>query len=223
MKFRSPEFDDVRNNTYSQVNQEEIDALNNNNKENTHKLDMIIPLEENCWNKVIKPLISLYSLRLKHFLRTFGPTFIPVFLTIFGLISYKISLEGCFMEPVKCFEFYSTEKVCTIGAFVAFSCLCFFTVNCLIYYKYTPKTHLLYIIPCYLIVILSDIEADLDYHGQFNMTSFIVFYLMFFVLFNLASCVLSLIRKRKFKLLFIILLLIFVPSLSFFFNSVLHS
>ena len=182
----------INENTHNSI----IVNENCDNEEETNKLHVVVKIEKETVNKhKILILLSLIAI-------------------IFEVYFYKLSLEGCAGTQTECLIKVNVSmmnrimKYLSISSFL-FSLILFLTINKILKFYCL----LLQIIIFSYLILGYDTGSDLEHHGSYNSTYFIILLPIFLTLLYFIKLIVYLVKNRFYKYIIIggIIILSIIP------------
>ena len=173
--------------TYSKLNE------NLNNKVYNKKIF------SNQFSNVIKNILIKFKKKLKNIKIKEKITFLFLLISIF---LYIRGLKGCHGDEVYCLEKMGISYFMKVVIINIISCIIVSNVLILITFRKVSFYHLLYLIPCFVILFYYDQGTTLASHGYYNCLGYITFLLFFYPFFIFVYFMIKLIRKKNINYLF---------------------
>ena len=130
-------------------------------------------------------------------------------LNISGILFYKYSLMPCEKDPSECTIKHGLIFYVKIGVLTFLSSFSFSVYSAIVLYYNIYIFHYLYIFPPYIFYIVKYRGADTAEHGFYNSTGWIIFNIILIPLLLFIFRVYHLIKKKRYKNLILIIVIIF--------------
>ena len=166
----------------------------------------------NQFSNVIKNILIKFKKKIKNIKKKEKITFLFLIISIF---LYIIGLKGCHGDEVYCLEKMGISYFIKVVIINVISCIIVSNVLILITFRKVSSYHLLYLIPCFVILFYYDQGTTLASHGYYNCLGYIAFLLFFYPFFIFVYFMIVLIRKKKYKLFISIFIVLFILFISF--------
>ena len=182
-------------------NKEEINTYNPNYSIVSEYNDE--PIKFKTKNYLIRFIFKLYKLYylLKQIIKKNKRYEITaILLSIFAIILYTLSLEGCYGDEVYCLAklgiFFYIKVIMMVSMSSLFSC----TILIFITFGKVSAFHMIYLIPSLVILFLLDQGTALDHHGYYNTLGFIALLIIFYPICSFIYMMIKLIKAKKYVL-----------------------
>ena len=143
---------------------------------------------------------------------------IMVLVELAGIICYIISLKGCTATQTECLIKFSGNALYIIFFLVLSSSISFCSCIILVYNKIIKWYHLAWISLTYCIICFFNFGVNLDNHGAFNFTGFIIINMLLLIIVGIIYFFYWLLKKRHFFIFCAIIGLILLISWYYYFT-----